>query len=389
VRPSSTKPGGACGFSLVEMLIATSLMLGVMAGVFQAMHPAYGSFRAEPEAADVQQRLRVGADTLARDLLAAGGGTYQGVNAGPLVDFFAPLLPMRQGRRSPDPPGTYRDDAVTFVRVDPGAAQTTIAQALAASSTSVQINLDPGCPPADSICGFKIGMDVIVFDDTGAYDTFTIVSVSGTAVNVQHNMRDSSKIYAASLSHIVAATSRTYFLKTDPATGASQLMRYEGAGGADVPVVDHVVGLSFEYFGDPEPPRMLRPITDLSGPWTTYGPKPPDSGQNCVFTANGSAVPEPGLPVLVGGPGLVRLTAAELTDGPWCPDAVSPNRFDADLLRVRAVAVTLRIEAAASTLRGPAGLLYARGGTSTGGHGLVPDQEIRFDVAPRNMNLRQ
>ena len=96
------------GFSLIELLIATSLMLLVMVSVFQAMHPAYGSFRAEPEMTDLQQRLRVATETLTRELLAAGGGTFQGQNAGPLDDFFASILPFRQGRRNADPPGTHK-----------------------------------------------------------------------------------------------------------------------------------------------------------------------------------------------------------------------------------------------------------------------------------------
>ena len=377
------------GFSLIELLIATSLMLLVMASAFQAMHPAYGSFRAEPEKTDLQQRLRVATETLTRELLAAGGGTFQGQNVGPLDDFFASILPFRQGRRNADPPGTYKGDTLTLLHVEPGAAQTTIAQPLVAQSSAVQVNLDPGCPPTDPLCGFRSGMNVLVFDETGSYDTFTITSVSGLALNLRHNMRDTPKTYPANLARIVEATPHTYYLKSDPGTGTYQLTQYDGAGGADVPVVDHVVGLSFEYFGDPQPPSMLRPLTDLSGPWTTYGPKPPASGDNCVFVGNGSPMPVARLAVLGGGPGLVRLTPAELTDGPWCPDAVNANRFDADLLRVRSVAVIVRIEAADSTLRGPAGPLFARAGTSTGGDGFVPDQEIRFEVSPRNRNLRR
>jgi hypothetical protein len=353
------------------------------------MNPAYGSFRAEPETADVQQRLRAAADTLRRELAIAGAGTSQGRNAGPLNDFSAPMLPFRQGRRRADVAGTYRSDAITVFHVNSGAAQTTIAQTLVARSSAIQVNLEPGCPPADPACGFKSGMDVLVFDGSGSYDAFTIASVDGFVLNLQHNARDTLKAYAPSISRIVEATSRTYFLKADRATDTYQLMRYDGAGGADVPVVDHVVGLSFDYFGDPQPPQMRRPLTDPTGPWTTYGPKPQESGENCVFVANGSPVPAPRLAVLNGGSGLVRLTAADLTDGPWCPDAVDPNRYDADLLRIRSVAVTLRVEAAASTLRGPAGVLFTRGGTSGGGRGFVPDQEIRFEVAPRNLNLRR
>jgi hypothetical protein len=183
------------------------------------------------------------------------------------------------------------------------------------------------------------------------------------------------------------ATSRTYFLKSDPATDTFQLMRYDGDGAADAPVVDHVVGLSFQYFGDPEPPAIRRPLTDPVGPWTTYGPRPQASGDNCVFAGNGTPVPASALPVLGGGTILVALSAGTLTDGPWCPDGVNPNRFDADLLRVRRIAVTLRVESAAAALRGPAGPLFARAGTSTSAQRLVPDREIRFDVSPRNLNL--
>jgi hypothetical protein len=202
-------------------------------------------------------------------------------------------------------------------------------------------------------------------------------------------MRDSTKTYAANVTRIAAVTSRTYYLKSDPVSNTFQLMRYDGDGAADAPVVDHVVGLSFQYFGDPQPPTILRPLTEPIGPWTTYGPKPPASGDNCVFVGNGTPTPIPALPALDSGMALVPLGPAILTDGPWCPDAVNPNRFDADLLRIRRVTVTLRLESAAATLRGPAGPLFSRAGTSSGAHSFVPDQEIRFDVAPRNLNLQR
>ena len=380
---------GEAGFSLIEMLVSVGLMLVVMSSVFQMLHPVHGAFRAEPETADVQQRLRVAADTLARDLRDAGNGLHQGTNAGPLTDFIAPVLPLRQGRRNPDPVGTFKSATITFLTLESGAAQTTIAQPLVARSSTVLVNHDPGCPPADPNCGFRAGLTAVAFDDTGAYDTFTVTAVDAAGLHLQHNMRDSAKTYGASLGRIAVAASRTFYLKSDPATNTFQLMRYDGDGGADAPVVDHVVNLSFQYFGDPEPPAIRRPITDASGPWTTYGPKPQPSGDNCVFVSNGTATPTSALAVLGPGTQLVPLSASMLTDGPWCPDAVNPNRYDADLLRVRRVTVTLRVESAAASLRGPAGRLFARAGTASGADSLVPDQEVRFDVAPRNLNLER
>jgi prepilin-type N-terminal cleavage/methylation domain-containing protein len=380
-------PRGERGFSLIELLVAVSLMLIVMSSVFQALNPAHGSFRVEPEAADLQQRLRVAADALSHDLLGAGSGLDQGTNPGPLTDFFAPVLPLRQGRRNADPVGSFRSAAITLLAIDAGAQQTTIAQPLPASTSTVLVNGDPGCPAVDPNCGFRANTTVIVFDDTGAFDTYTVTRVDAAGLHLQHNMRASAKTYVANVARIAAATSRTYFLKSDPATDTFQLMRYDGDGAADAPVVDHVVGLSFQYFGDPEPPAIRRPLTDAVGPWTTYGPRPQPTGDNCVFVGNGTATPPSALPSLGAGTALVPLSAAMLTDGPWCPDAVNPNRFDADLLRIRRIAVTLRVESAAAALRGPAGPLFARAGTSTSSHRLVPDREIHFDVSPRNLNL--
>jgi len=45
------------------------------------------------------------------------------------------------------------------------------------------------------------------------------------------------------------------------------------------------------------------------------------------------------------------------------------------------------VETAAKALRGPAGVLFTHGGTSRGASQWLPDQEIRFQVTPRNLNL--
>lgn len=196
----------------------------------------------------------------------------------------------------------------------------------------------------------------------------------------------------------VEVVSHRYYLKTDAASGAYQLMHDDGAAN-DAPVVDNVVGLEFEYFGDRDPPRMRKALEDPFGPWTTYGPKPPPSGsalpgwppgENCVFTADGSPLPAPRLPVLAAvgtATALVPLPGALLTDGPWCPEPDHPGRFDADLLRVRKIGVRVRVQTGVAALRGPAGVLFTHGGTAAGASRHLPDQEIRFEVAPRNLNL--
>ena len=95
--------------------------------------------------------------------------------------------------------------------------------------------------------------------------------------------------------------------------------------------------------------------------------------------------PVPRLGALGAGVSPVPLDPARLRDGPWCPDAVHPARFDADLLRIRRVRVRLRVQVAVAAMRGPAGRLFARGGTATSAELFAPDQQIVLDVTPRNL----
>ena len=370
------------------------IMLAVTATVFSLMNPAQGTFSVAPEVADMQQRLRVAEDTLYRNLVMAGAGAYAGTQTGPLTCFFAPVLPSRQGAVRDDAPGTYRTDTITLMYVPATAVQTTIVGGLHGHSGDITVKAEPNCPQGQKLCGFEEGSTALIYDDTGNYDVATMTNVRNATAHVQVNWTNGIASYNEG-TKIVQAESRTYFLNA----ATSQLLFYDGSANGDVPVVDHIVGLTFDYYGDPQPPFLKKPVSDPTGPWTTYGPRPPalgvqstayPAGENCTFTidaASGQQVSRLGMLGAGGSSTLVNLTQAQLTDGPWCPDATNPNRWDADLLRVRKIAVTLRVESAVEALRGPAGTLFAHGGTSSGGHRFAPDQEVRFQVSPRNLNL--
>jgi hypothetical protein len=181
----------------------------------------------------------------------------------------------------------------------------------------------------------------------------------------------------------VGDSSRTYYLRVS--AEASQLMRYDGAA-SSFPVLDDVVGLSFEYFGEPDPPEM-----EGVPPRATYGPTPPPAevddpsdawgrGENCTFAIVGGVHTSR----LAGlGTETLPLAAPVLTDGPWCPDQAAPDRFDADLLRVRRVRVHVRLQAPPA-FRGPASAWFVNGGTAADVRRRVPDQQIQVDVALRN-----
>jgi prepilin-type N-terminal cleavage/methylation domain-containing protein len=384
--------GGQQGFTITEMLVAMAIMLTVTAATFNLMNPAQGMFAAQPEVSDMQQRLRIGVETLYKDLLMAGGGTYSGSATGSLGNYFAPVLPYRTGNVTPDPPGSYKTSALTLMYVPPTTAQTTIADPMPSVSAEIKVTAEAGCPNGDALCGFKEGMTVLIFDASGAFDTFNITNVQSSALHLQHRGEDLNKPYGTG-SYISQIAQYTYWLKTDTVAETYQLMRYDG-NQSDLPIAENVVGLAFEYYGEPLAP-MLRP---QQTPPTTYGPNPPAlgvdntadtwaAGENCTFMVSAgqqaSRLPNLGP---ANGP-LIKLTEDMLKDGPWCPDGNASGRYDADLLRIRKIRVTLRVQVGNKSFRGAAGTLFTRAGTSSGGERYIPDQEIKFDVTPRNLNL--
>ena len=255
---------------------------------------------------------------------------------------------------------------------------------------TLQATAEPGCSAGTNLCGFSPGLIVAIYDDTGTFGLFTVAAVADAAAQITLTARSahSSSTTFRSGSNVVQVRVHTFTWKSDPATQTFQLMHADGDG-ADVPVVDHVVGLAFDYEAEPRPPSLL---AGTAG----YGPSPPPigvqttaypAGENCAFQidpVSGEQVSR--LPPLAAGTALVPLTAARLSDGPWCPDETDGNRWDADLLRIRAIDVTIRVEAALSALRGPAGVLFTNGGTSNSPGRWAADRQIRFRVSPRNMN---
>ena len=385
------------GVSLIELIAAmavTMVLVGAVIGLLGAMR---GIVTAQPEVADLQQRLRVALQQLAGELANAGAGLDGTPLAGPLASTIPAIMPHRRGAVDDDGRAGrwFRPDAVSVVYAASNTAQAEVAGAVDLGGRLL-LALRPNCGPVakTALCGFHVGTRAILLEPRGAYDLVTVEAVGSSTVEVSYRGPLASS-YGGGRAVLAQAAVHTFELSTDTGTGVPVLSHYDGFV-TERPAVDHVVALTFEYFGDPEPPR-LRPAVDLRaprGPWTTYGPAPPPvdvddadtawpAGENCVFEVH-EGVHQPRLSSL-GPPGdLVPLTASQLSDGPWCPDATAVRRFDADLLRIRQVRVRLRVEAAPDALRGGAGPLFVRAGSAARSTNLVPDQEAVLDIVPRN-----
>jgi len=358
MRPRHRSPDMR-GYGLIEMLIATAIgcvLLGVLLELAVSAHKSAG---VQSERADLHQRLRVALESMRHDIALAGAGPSRGPDGGPLASVFAPILPARIGTAGSDPELAFLSDRISVIYVPLDGAQTTLTAAMASPASAIAIDASaPWCHPA-SACGFVAGSDVLVYEPVGAggpHEVFTVSSVD-TATNTLVPTASLSRAYSAG-ARIAAVVQRTYYFDRS----GKRLMVYDGAR-SDVPLVDHVVGLRFAYYADPRPDAVAPPA-------------PGDS--NCAYAGS----PPVSLLANLGGLAPKPLTSALLTDGPACGQ--SPYRFDADLLRIRRVSITIRVEAESAEFRGRGGG-FATAGLSSGGISTVPDLETTIDVMPRNM----
>jgi hypothetical protein len=265
------------------------------------------------------------------------------------------------GLRDADDPAIARSDAITIMFVPQTLSQTTLRVPAASGATDLHVDAMPNCPTASSLCGFSAGDSLVVFDQEGHFDFFTVLLTQPDSFRVRSwQSAHPSYAYAAGAA-VAAAEWHTYYFDR-----ANRQLRHFDGYLTDTPVVDDVVGITFQYFGDPQAPRM---------------PKPPLGTANCLYDAAGGRIGgDP--PPLPGAP-LAALPLGLFTDGPWCGDG--ENKFDADILRIRSVRATLRLQVANDMLRGTSPA-FAVAGRSLSAARSLPDYTVRFDVAPRNLS---
>jgi hypothetical protein len=320
-----------------ELLVTMVLMLVVVSAVTALAVSADRLARTQSLVMDAQQRARVLAETLGRDLRLAGAGVDRGAGLGPLNHAFAPVWPRRVGRLLPDAVTVARADVLTLVYVPDTLMQTTLGAGGVSPFGQVVLS-----PCLGGVCPLGRGTTLALFDTPGRVELLGVLAPELTGATVRV-LAASGGAFAAG-SPVTEVIIRSYYFDET----AGQLRVYDGDR-TDQPVVDGVTALTFEYFGDPEPPRMPRA-------W------PGES--NCLYTDAGQWLGGPTLEV--DAEGLAPLPLSKLSDGPWC--GAGSTVFDADLLRIRRIRVVARLKA-------------------SGPRDPIPDFPVAFDVAPPNLAL--
>jgi prepilin-type N-terminal cleavage/methylation domain-containing protein len=327
------------GFTLAELLVAVALSAIVVSAVATLVVNTERLARTQSADVETQQRARVIAETLGRDLRLTGAGVDRGPMSGALSRSFSPVLPRRIGRTRADAVDVARADAITLVHVP----DTTLQTALATSDSpgTGRIVLSP-CAGGAMACPVTKGATLAVFEPHGRVDLMSVLATGGGSTQVRVLGTSAGTFnMGATVAEVVV---RHYY--HDAAQG--QLRLYDGDN-SDQPVVDGVAGVSFEYFGTSDPPR-----------W----PQPPLGEENCLYDVTGSW--RGGATLTPNDESLARLPLSIFEDGPWC--GAGGAAFDVDLLRVRRIRVVARLRA------------------SSPGEPR-PDYRVTFDVAPRNLAI--
>lgn len=348
------------GFSLVELLVATLICAALAGAAALVAGPARAAFAATPAAIDVGQRARTALDALVTPIKSAGGYGGAGPRSAPLSGVLPVIAPMGAPR---EPDGAF--PSLWVIRALPAGARGVLAFDQAGPGGALTLDAAAGCSAWRAPCGFVGGATTAVADGLGRFDVFTIASVAPGAMQLRPD-RPLTVAYPAG-SMVVQVTADRFDL-VPQADGSRTLSRLTAAG-ASQPLVDHVLDVAFEVWGTPAPPSVS---WNAGKGRASYGPVPADPDG---ATLSCSAIVEDGTAVsLLAAWGddrnLVRLSAADLEDGPWCPSGPPLGRYDLDLFRIARVDVLVVLE--------PPPVVLARPGR------LAPARTVRTSIAVRN-----
>lgn len=375
-RPGPAAAISAAGSTFIELLVALGVFSVGLAVTAVAASYVLGAFEAEPAAADVQQRERAGVQVLLDDISRAGSGFYLAADDGPGMAVPALL---------PDTPAagvwvvTPRPHTITTWRARRDTPQAVIAVDAAAGTSIVTLTRPPSCAPLTQ-CGFQAGDDLLIAAPHGRFE------VAGVrAVRPPLDLDLTAPLGGAwpAGAVVAAIVPHTYERRADAATGLFQLVRARAAGPA-TPVVDFVTRFDVEWWSPPSVPRV-RAAPDGTDDHASAGALPPPpgvvadaawpAGENCAFFRD--RVDQPvWRGARFGGATPVPLGA--FGDGPWCPSAAAPTRWDLDLAPIGEVRVVLGVAVASTLLRPPVGLGLARGIVAR----PVPDLVLQTTVRP-------
>lgn len=225
---------GPTGFTVIELLVAMTLVMliaGALAGVVQ---PARAAFDRVPAELDLQQRGRTAIDVISQAVRSAGTN----VAATHLLGVLSEIVPV-VSVTDPDESGVGFATLTVIGPIVDG-AQGVLAAAQSGGAGSLTLAAAP-CPNVKDVCGFNPGMTAVITDGSGRYDVFVVGS---TVVGSRRLTADRGFPLPYPIGAAVVEIDQHTFSLAAQADGSFSLIR-ETAAGAIQPVVDFVTALTF------------------------------------------------------------------------------------------------------------------------------------------------
>ena len=222
------------GFTIMEMLIATGIMMTVTGAVFTLMNPTQGTYRRSRKCRTCSSGCASGADMLRRTSSWPAPAPTWATRRVRSITTFRPIMPYRVGDLNPDPAANvfYRSDTISLIYVPPTAAQTGVVKELG-NGNSQEIDVEPelncGIDKHTQLCGFQgpanARADLRRRWQLGHDHAH---QCPGRSAAPAAQPASCPSAYDSGQAVITEVSAHTYYLKTDTNTNTYQLMHYDG-----------------------------------------------------------------------------------------------------------------------------------------------------------------
>jgi prepilin-type N-terminal cleavage/methylation domain-containing protein len=252
----------AHGFSLIEMMIASTLALIVLAGALGAFNGSLGLNEKSGQMTDLEQNLRAGLNFLVRDFINAGWGIPTGGLPIPSGDDATAVI-------RPGPPDTNYtfDDAESIAAVNPGAGLGPLGN----GQTTDMVNI----LYADSLLPLNQTMLVSIAANGASAEVDAGTPITGVANPIRvGDLIAFSNALGNALQCVTGVVGQTMSFNSGDALNLNQPGASEGSimqiqsGGVFPPTTAtrvYLVTYYLDYTTDPETPRLIRRINNREG----------------------------------------------------------------------------------------------------------------------------
>jgi hypothetical protein len=260
------------GTTVVELLIATGIMLAASAAVFTLVSDATARSARWNESADLHQRARIAVDAVAR-LVALSAA------APPATGLQRAFPAIEPRRRSSFLAST---SAITVRHVPEAAAWTYVAAEVPPGAVTAAILNHSGCADGVVNCGFAARTGAAILDGRGDWHLLFVEPSAPGVLAIADAIPGRTATFPAGAATVEMLETSLYFDRRE------RTLRQEGPGEGSFPVVDNVTDIVFEYFATG--PEALPLASLIDGPLCGSGSLAYDCDLHRVRTIRATVV---------------------------------------------------------------------------------------------------